>query len=258
MNFFLLSVSDDSGTMHGKKRGHPGEGGGMPKKKKGGYNLPPPGQMGMPKNALMQLNELKPGIQYRFLSQSGPIHSPMFTMSVDVNGETYTGTGNSKKIAKMSAAERALKSFVQFPAPSKASSALKAQYIPTDFTSDNPETFMSDFESFGDDMDMTSTNGTTTALIPQVIGDAKRQKITQAQAEGKNPVMILNELRPGLNYEFVSESGEGNSKNFTMSVEVDSQKFEGRGRNKKIGKARAAQAALSKLFNLHFTVAPGN
>lgn len=49
--------------------------------------------------------------------------------------------------------------------------------------------------------------------------------------------MILNELRPGLKYDFLSESGESHAKSFVMSVVVDGQFFEGSGRNKKLAKA---------------------
>ncbi|CAI9588558.1 unnamed protein product [Staurois parvus] len=68
--------------------------------------------------------------------------------------------------------------------------------------------------------------------------------------------MILNELRPGLKYDFVSESGESHAKNFVMSVTVDSQTFEGSGRNKKLAKARAAQSALASLFNMQLDQTP--
>jgi double stranded RNA-specific editase B len=68
--------------------------------------------------------------------------------------------------------------------------------------------------------------------------------------------MILNELRPGLKYDFVSESGESHAKNFAMSVVVDTQTFQGSGRNKKLAKARAAQAALSALFNMQLDQTP--
>lgn len=73
---------------------------------------------------------------------------------------------------------------------------------------------------------------------------------------GKNPVMILNELRPGLKYDFLSESGESHAKSFVMSVVVDGQFFEGSGRNKKLAKARAAQSALATIFNLHLDQTP--
>ena len=68
--------------------------------------------------------------------------------------------------------------------------------------------------------------------------------------------MILNELRPGLKYDFLSESGESHAKNFVMSVVVDGQFFEGSGRNKKLAKARAAQSALATIFNLHLDQTP--
>ena len=37
------------------------------------------------KNALMKLNELKPGLEYRIVSQTGPGHQPTFTVRVQVN-----------------------------------------------------------------------------------------------------------------------------------------------------------------------------
>ena len=40
-------------------------------------------------------------------------------------------------------------------------------------------------------------------------------------------------------------------------VTVDGKTFQGQGRNKKLAKARAAQAALKELFNLEFQVPEG-
>ena len=52
-------------------------------------------------NALMRSNQIRPGLQYKLLSQSGPVHAPVFTMSVDVDGTTYEASGPSKKTAKL-------------------------------------------------------------------------------------------------------------------------------------------------------------
>lgn len=52
-------------------------------------------------NALMRLNQIRPGLQYRLLSQSGPVHAPVFTMSVDLDGTIYEASGSSKKTAKL-------------------------------------------------------------------------------------------------------------------------------------------------------------
>uniref|UniRef100_A0A667ZAI8 Adenosine deaminase RNA specific B1 n=1 Tax=Myripristis murdjan TaxID=586833 RepID=A0A667ZAI8_9TELE len=194
----------------------------------------------LPKNALMQLNEIKPGLQYKLLSQTGPVHAPVFVMTVEVNGQMFEGMGPTKKKAKLNAAEKALRSFVQFPNASEAHLAMgRTLTVNTDFTSDQadfPDMLFNGFE-------------TPAAPLPP-------PSSFNSPSSGKNPVMILNELRPGLKYDFVSESGESHAKNFVMSVTVDTQTFEGSGRNKKLAKARAAQAALSALFNMQLDQTP--
>lgn len=52
-------------------------------------------------NALMRLNQLKPGLQYKLVSQTGPVHAPIFTMSVEVDGSSFEASGPSKKTAKL-------------------------------------------------------------------------------------------------------------------------------------------------------------
>uniref|UniRef100_A0A7N6B9Y3 Adenosine deaminase RNA specific B1b n=1 Tax=Anabas testudineus TaxID=64144 RepID=A0A7N6B9Y3_ANATE len=194
----------------------------------------------LPKNALMQLNEIKPGLQYKLLSQTGPVHAPVFVMTVEVNGQMFEGMGPTKKKAKLNAAEKALRSFVQFPNASEAHLAMgRTLTVNTDFTSDQAD--------FPDML----FNGFETPAPPLPPPSA-----FSSPSSGKNPVMILNELRPGLKYDFVSESGESHAKNFVMSVTVDAQTFEGSGRNKKLAKARAAQAALSALFNMQLDQTP--
>ena len=69
----------------------------------------------------------------------GPVHSPVFTMAVEVNGTTYEGSGSTKKKAKLNAAEKALASFVQFPNASEAAQALGRPIYSGDFTSDVTE-----------------------------------------------------------------------------------------------------------------------
>lgn len=52
-------------------------------------------------NALMRLNQLKPGLQYKLISQTGPIHVPVFTMAVEVDGKAFEASGPSKRTAKL-------------------------------------------------------------------------------------------------------------------------------------------------------------
>lgn len=228
----------------------------------------------LPKNALMQLNEIKPGLQYTLLSQTGPVHAPLFLMSVEVNGQVFEGSGPTKKKAKLQAAEKALRSFVQFPNASEAHLAMgRGLSANADFTSDQadfPDTLFNGFEtpdrsevpfymgSNGDDS--FGSAGDLSLSAPLVPAGLVQPPLPVPPPfpppSGKNPVMILNELRPGLKYDFLSESGESHAKNFVMSVVVDGQFFEGSGRNKKLAKARAAQSALAAVFNLHLDQTP--
>lgn len=75
-------------------------------------------------NALMRLNQLKPGLQYKLVSQTGPVHAPIFTMSVEVDGNSFEASGPSKKTAKLHVAVK-----VSVAAASMAS-ALPSSWAP--------------------------------------------------------------------------------------------------------------------------------
>ncbi|GFG33071.1 hypothetical protein Cfor_12096 [Coptotermes formosanus] len=180
-----------------------------------------------PKNAVCALNELRPGLIYNTVSMNGPVHAPIFTISVEVNGQVFEGQGRSKKLAKHAAAEAALRSFVQFKNAPEAQQAMNMHITDLDFTSDVTENEGSLFNAF------------------QPVGSS-------ISTGDKSPVMLLNELRPGIKFECVSEDGEPYAK-FTMSVTIDDETFEGTGPSKKLGKAAAAKAALAKLYNVTFS-----
>ncbi|XP_037340468.2 spermatid perinuclear RNA-binding protein isoform X2 [Pungitius pungitius] len=187
-----------------------------------------------PMNALMRLNQIRPGLQYRLLSQSGPVHAPVFTMSVDLDGTIYEASGSSKKTAKLHVAVK----------------VLQAMGYPTGFDSDL-DPMSSDEKSDGEGKSETSSH---TSNNPTHSTDSSNTLEVRTQgpiltASGKNPVMELNEKRRGLKYELISESGGSHDKRFVMEVEVDGQKFRGAGPNKKVAKASAALAALDKLFS---------
>ncbi|XP_044280945.1 double-stranded RNA-specific editase B2 [Varanus komodoensis] len=223
-----------------------------------------------PKNALVQLHELKPGLQYKMVSQTGPVHAPVFAVAVEVNGLTFEGTGPTKKKAKMRAAELALKSFVQFPNACQAHFAMGNCFNPsTDFTSDQadfPDTLFKEFEPSTHSKDFSVYKPVNNELLSTAyrhgrllchtldfVGHPKQNKHKMASAaEGeKNPVVLLNELRSGLRYVCLSETVEKQHiKSFVMAVRVDGRTFEGSGRNKKLAKGQAAQAALQALFNI--------
>ncbi|XP_009329870.1 PREDICTED: spermatid perinuclear RNA-binding protein isoform X1 [Pygoscelis adeliae] len=187
-------------------------------------------------NALMRLNQIRPGLQYKLLSQSGPVHAPVFTMSVDVDGTTYEASGPSKKTAKLHVAVK----------------VLQAMGYPTGFDADVECTSSdekSDTEGKNETMSSISSNNTGNSTADTSATLEVRTQGPILTASGKNPVMELNEKRRGLKYELISETGGSHDKRFVMEVEVDGQKFRGAGPNKKVAKASAALAALEKLFS---------
>ncbi|XP_049842214.1 interleukin enhancer-binding factor 3-like [Schistocerca gregaria] len=62
-----------------------------------------------PKNAMIILRELKPGINFTFQDHTNAVTQTRFVVSAEVDGKVYVGEGLSKSIAKQNAAEKALK-----------------------------------------------------------------------------------------------------------------------------------------------------
>ncbi|XP_042340540.1 interleukin enhancer-binding factor 3-like isoform X1 [Plectropomus leopardus] len=172
-------------------------------------------------NAVMRLNQYRPGLEYQLTAQTGPVHEPVFTMAVDVNGKTYEATGPSKRASKLNVATKVLQDLG----------------LPTGSES-KPES-AADGEGNQELVKAASTTSNTSE-------DSGQGPILTKH--GKNPVMELNEKRRSLKYELSAETGGSHEKCFVMEVEVDGQKFKGRGSNKKEAKAYAALAALEKLF----------
>jgi len=216
-----------------------------------------------PKNAVVTLNELRPGLEYTLLETKGPVHQPTFVLSVTVNGASFTGEGRSKKQAKQECAENALKSFVQFKNTVDAQVAMRKRSF-----QDSSSDFASDV-----DLEPTDVSGVTkfekegsVSSSSESPSAAKKPKIETPKSGGKggkvgspapggdkNPCMMLNELKPGVVYD-CHESGESPAtKRFTMKVTVDEHVFEGTGASKKLAKQAAARSAMTKLFNISFT-----
>uniref|UniRef100_A0A096LVE6 Interleukin enhancer binding factor 3a n=1 Tax=Poecilia formosa TaxID=48698 RepID=A0A096LVE6_POEFO len=170
-------------------------------------------------NPVMRLNQYQSRLEYRLISQTGPVHEPVFTMSVDVKGKTYEASGPSKRAAKLNVAIKALKDLG----------------LPTGLESKS--------ELSGDTESSHKSDSAAASTTADEIGQGPL--LTK---NGKNPVMELNEKRRSLKYVVLKETGRSSAKSFVMQVEVDGQKFQGKGSNKKEAKAHAALAALEKLF----------
>ncbi|XP_015434913.1 PREDICTED: double-stranded RNA-specific editase Adar isoform X2 [Dufourea novaeangliae] len=183
-----------------------------------------------PKNAVCALNELKTGAVYKVVDQTGPTHAPIFTIAVQIDGQTYEGKGRTKKMAKHAAAELALRNIVQFRNTPEVHQAINTcQPLEPDFTSDVTE------------RDNHLVNAFKTL---------NQEPKSANKFLDKGPVALINELYPGVAYKCVSDNGESYAK-FTISVTIDGETFEGTGPSKKLAKAAASKAALAKLRNVH-------
>ncbi|XP_058820752.1 double-stranded RNA-specific editase Adar isoform X2 [Topomyia yanbarensis] len=93
-------------------------------------------QLPQTKNTVAVLNELKRNLVYNLESQTGPVHAPIFSMSVVVDGQKFVGHGRSKKLARIEAAAAALRSFIQFKDGATLTPIKPMHNV--DFTSDDP------------------------------------------------------------------------------------------------------------------------
>ncbi|XP_076812018.1 double-stranded RNA-specific editase 1-like isoform X2 [Clavelina lepadiformis] len=193
----------------------------------------------MQKTPVMILNEVKPGLQYTLVGSSGFAHKPMFTMEINYEGQKYSGSGSSKKQAKQNAATTLLRSMVQFKQPDHIAPFMQNTLISNiDFTADDPPEIN----------------------VSEQISDREKPLVQSPSCKtvpvGKNPVMLLNEKCPGLQFECVAETGSKQSKVFTMQVTVNGNPYQGFGKNKKQGKVGAALKALRTEYNILLPMSP--
>jgi len=162
-------------------------------------------------------------------------------------------TVRSKKLAKLAAAETALKSLIQFKNPLEAQAAMGMSPFQNgmDFTSDT---------EIGQEMkqfDLSNNSDTSFDEFNNSNSSMNNENVTPkskvSPQGGQNPVMTLNELKPGLVYD-CSESGTSPAtKRFMMKVVIEEKEFEGSGASKKLAKQAAARSALTKMYNMNFT-----
>uniref|UniRef100_A0A3Q3M319 Interleukin enhancer binding factor 3b n=1 Tax=Mastacembelus armatus TaxID=205130 RepID=A0A3Q3M319_9TELE len=193
-------------------------------------------------NALMRLNQLKPGLQYKLISQTGPVHVPVFTMAVEVDGKTFEASGPSKRTAKLHVAVKVLQDMgLPTGVELKTAEPVKPDEVAVAVEVLKPVVAPTETPA------ATTVAAAAAAEAPDAVETARQQGPILTK-HGKNPVMELNEKRRGLKYELISETGGSHDKRFVMEVEIDGQKFQGTGSNKKVAKAYAALAALERLF----------
>lgn len=199
------------------------------------------------KNALVHLNELRPGLRYEVTCRSGPLHAPVFAVGVDVNGFHFEGRGASVKQAKLRAAELALRSFIQFPNASQALATMgHLSSTFTDFTADREEDPGGPLQGSRDGKQVSKHR----QLVRLRLVPSSHQQ--RAALWGPpSPAVLLNKLRPELRYTcLVDRAPRRPARRFVMVVRVEGRVFEGCGSSKRAAKAQAAAAALESVYNI--------
>ncbi|XP_047740474.1 double-stranded RNA-specific editase Adar isoform X2 [Hyalella azteca] len=88
---------------------------------------------------------------------------------------------------------------------------------------------------------------------PNRAAKRRRSDVLGALPGSKNPIWLLNEIRPGLVYRDVQQSGPAHALTFTVAV----IEYRGTGRRKKLAKHNAATAALADQFRSAHSVTQG-
>ncbi|XP_071521659.1 double-stranded RNA-specific editase 1-like isoform X2 [Panulirus ornatus] len=259
-----------------------------------------------PKNAVMCLNELRPGVTYN-TEQEGGVGQP-FCISVEVDGQKYRGFGSSKQLAKQASAEAALISFVKPPVTSTenaeedktpwATLASFAIYkLFNDWREGRVGTCPPPSQAYGTALPpgfqaflnqnmgansavkeeppqatafteaITAHLGGRTTIAP--VADGKQEansslpatdpvkvpnpaKQVPENAANMHPVMVLHQMKPGLQYN-VNQTSHESKPFFTVSVELDGKEFTGEGPNVKKAKFFLAKEAIQGLYGIEST-----
>ncbi|XP_043474814.1 bromodomain-containing protein DDB_G0280777-like isoform X3 [Leptopilina heterotoma] len=236
-----------------------------------------------PKNAIMVLNEMKTGVQFIFPETQSSMTSSLFLAHAEIDGKTYVGQGLSKPLARQNAAENALKCLLL---EKMSAAAIKAKI---DAESDGQTTLDSSIikdenNDSSEKMDVNSEepeevpwsclasfalyklfvewqNQGTVVPVPRPgvpAGKVKKETKPTIQKELPNnatsvhPVMLLNQMRPGLTYVEVNRVGNPPNTMFTLGVEIDGIEYTGTAKNKRDAKKITAKAALEALYGLTY------
>ncbi|XP_071521710.1 double-stranded RNA-specific editase 1-like isoform X8 [Panulirus ornatus] len=235
-----------------------------------------------PKNAVMCLNELRPGVTYN-TEQEGGVGQP-FCISVEVDGQKYRGFGSSKQLAKQASAEAALISFVKPPVTStenaeedKTPWATLASFAIYKLFNDwregrvgtcpppsqaygtaLPPAFLN--QNMGANSAVKEEPPQATAFTEAITAHLGGRTTIAPVADGKvpenaanmHPVMVLHQMKPGLQYN-VNQTSHESKPFFTVSVELDGKEFTGEGPNVKKAKFFLAKEAIQGLYGIEST-----
>ena len=237
----------------------------------------------VPKAPLMVLNEMVGSVNYTFLNTPpipnsiGTAAVQLFTAQCVVDGQTFTGTGPSKQIAKNICAEHA----IQFVVVKKSQEAKIRQQTdaegnplkPNQMEDETPWAqlaslalfkLFTDWQAQGKPVpnelwrapDGKDKDDIENEEKISFVGMTKTQKPAKKLPENptdRHPVQLLNELRGGVLFNLVSEVGSSPNISFTIGVDIDGKRFTGEGKTKKEAKKNCAIEVLKQCHDIVFS-----
>jgi len=192
----------------------------------------------------------------------------LFPCEVNVNGDIYTGNGPDKDISRNIAAENAIQAYCVHVVKTDSAQPDVEVSDPLDnapwaaLASLGLFKLFNDWESRGFNLPL--KNPPNNVGDNQMGGEAKKAK---GNANGdfvmkpckkmpedpstKHPVMLINEVYPGIAFEC---GNRGVDELYSITVTINDQQFTGRGRSKKDAKKECAIAAARALLNVEYSV----
>jgi len=207
----------------------------------------------------------------------------LFTAQCTLDGEVFAGTGPSKQIAKNIAAEHAIqhffmKKFEESKSKDQKDPETGEPLKPNQMEDETPWAqlaslalfkLFNDWQAQGYSVPLElwkapsgeSGSGAAAAAAPagQAGAEAEGEKKPQQPAKkmpdnptDRHPVQLLNELRGGVSYSLVAESGTPPNMTFTFGTQIDGQTFTGEGKNKKDAKKNCAVNVLKVIYEVTY------
>lgn len=206
----------------------------------------------------------------------------LFTAQCELEGQVFAGTGPSKQIAKNIAAEHAIqhvfmKKFEESKAKEQKDPETGEPLKPNQMEDETPWAqlaslslfkLFNDWQAQGYQVPVElwkapeSAGGAPGAVgaapgAPGSVAESDAEKKPQQPAKKmpdnpteRHPVQLLNELRGGVAYTMVSETGTPPNMVFTIGTEIDGRTFTGMGKNKKDAKKNCAVEVLKQIYQV--------
>ncbi|XP_076658130.1 uncharacterized protein LOC143362129 [Halictus rubicundus] len=245
-----------------------------------------------PKNAIMVLNEMKAGVQFTFPETQGMpnslylVHAELDGKTYVGQGLSkplarQNAAENALKallLEKMTAAS--LKARIDAESDGLMNQSADSSIVSKDDNNEEGPTPMDTSVDDTDEIPWSSlasfalyklflewhNQGTSVPVsrpgLPSPVKGVKKeiahvpkapvQKELPPYATNIHPVMLLNQMRPGLTYVELNRVGNPPNTMFTLAVEIDGVEYTGTAKNKKDAKKIAAKSALLALYGLNY------